>query len=143
MKRFKVVLFVAGGLALGVLLVVGLAFTSGFQTWAARRALAGQPGVAITVGSVSAGLSSAIVRDVRVEHAGTVIVVREVNAAFSATDYVFGRRINVPRLALRGVEVDARKAAAAKAAPAPAAAVAPFAGVLNAITLPGEVRVGE
>src|SRR5262249_2966685 len=118
--------------------------TSGVQTWAVRRALAGQPGVKVDVAQVSAGLSSAVLRDLRVEQAGTVIVAREGSAGFSATDYLFCKRINVDRVALRGVEVDARKAASAPApGGVPKAALAPFAGILNAIRLPGEVRVGR
>jgi hypothetical protein len=143
MNRLKVVLFVAAGVVVVALVAVGLAFSSGVQTWAVRRALTGQPGVTISVGSVSAGLSSAVVRDVRVQQRGTIVVAREVIADYAAMDYVFGRRINVARAILRGVEIDARKSAPA-ATPGPAtAAAAPFAGILNSIRLPGELRLGR
>ncbi|MBI5766259.1 MAG: hypothetical protein HZA93_00570 [Verrucomicrobia bacterium] len=143
MNRLKIVLIVAASLVVVAVVAVALAFSAGVQTWAVRRALAGQPDVKIAVGSVSAGLSSAVVRDVRVEQRGTIVVAREVTAAYSATDYVFGRRINVGSVALRGVEVDLRKAAPSATPPPAAAAAAPFAGILNAVRLPGEVRLGR
>ena len=49
-------------LALGVL----LAFTPAVQTWAVRRAVAGQPGITIEVGRVAAGLSAADITNLRV-----------------------------------------------------------------------------
>ena len=143
MKRLKLALLIVAGLAAVLLFAVVLAFTSSVQTWAVRRALTGQPGFKAEVGRVAAGLSSAELSDVRIEQNGTIIVVKQIEASYSATDYLFGHRINVARLAVRGVEVDARKPAAKPAVPAPAVAViAPFTGILNAIRLPGEVRLG-
>ena len=143
MKRLKIPLIIVASLASLVLLAVMLAFTPGVQTWAVRRALAGQPGLSIDVGHVAAGLSSAELREVRVVQDGTVVSVKAITAAYSATDYLSGKKINVSKVVVRGVEVDARKPAA-KPAPSPAtAALAPFAGILNAIRLPGEVRLGR
>ncbi len=143
MNRLKLTLVILGSLAALVFLAVMLAFTSGVQTWAVRRALAGQPGLKAEIGSVSAGLSSAEVHDVRVEQDGVVIVAKEITANYSATDYLLGHRINVSRVAARGLEIDARKPAAKPATPAPsAAALAPFAGILSAVRLPGEIRLG-
>lgn len=143
MKRLKLILIIVGSLAALVLLAVILAFTPAVQTWAVRKAVAGQPGMTIAIGRVAAGLSSADVSDVRVEKDGTVIVIKQVTAAYSATDYIFGHKINVASANARGVEVDTRKAKPTAAPVTPAqAAAAPFAGILNAIRLPGETRVG-
>ena len=73
-KPLKLVLIIVGSLAALVAVVVVLAFTPGVQTWAVRRAVAGQPGIQIEVGRVAAGLSKAELRDVRVVQDGTVIV---------------------------------------------------------------------
>ncbi len=143
MKRFKLPLIIVGSLASLVLVAVVLAFTSGVQTWAVRRATADLPGLKLDVGNVAAGLSSAELRDIRVEQDGIIIVAKEVTATYSATDYLSGHRITVGNVAVRGLEIDARKPTA-KNAPKPAeAALAPFAGILNAIRLPGEVRLGR
>ena len=143
MTRLKLIFFIVASLAALALIAVVLAFTPGVQTWAVRRALAGQPGLVVEVGRVAAGLSSAELRDVKVVQDGIVIVVKEITAAYSATDYLASKKINVSRLVVKGAEVDARKATA-KTAPTPAtAALAPFAGILNAIRLPGEVRLGR
>ena len=143
MTRLKLTLIILASLASLVLLGIVLAFTPGVQTWAVRRVLPGQPGLSIEVGHVAAGLTSAELRDVRVVQDGVVIVVKEITAAYSASDYLSGKKITVSRVGVRGVEVDARKPAAKTAPPPAAAALAPFAGILNAIRLPGELRLGR
>jgi hypothetical protein len=144
MKRFKLPLIIVGSLFALVLIAVVLAFTSGVQTWATRKALAGQPGMKGNVGSVSAGLKSAEIRDVAIEQDGIKIVAKQVDASYSASDYLSGKKIIVDRLVARGIEIDARNPTAKANTPPPAAAVlAPFAGVLNAIRLPGETRLGQ
>ncbi len=141
MRRSKLILLIAGIIFALLALVAGLALTPGVQTWAVRRALAGQTGMKAEVGRVAAGLSSLELRNVRVEQGGIVIVAKDVTATYSATDYLFGHRITVGSVALRGVEVDARKPTAT-AAPASTAALAPFAGILSSVRLPGDVRLG-
>jgi hypothetical protein len=144
MKRFKLPLIIVGGLFALVLIAIVLAFTSGVQTWATRKALAGQPGMKGNVGSVSAGLKSAEIRDVAIEQDGIKIVAKQVDASYSASDYLSGKKIIVDRLVARGIEIDARNPTAKPNTPPPAAAAfAPFSGVLNAIRLPGETRVGQ
>lgn len=142
MKPLKLTIVVLSCLAALLALAVVLAFTPAVQTWAVRRALSGQPGLAAEVGRVSVGLSAAELRDVRVVQDGVVVVAKEITVAFSATDYLTGRKITVNRVAIRGVEVDARKPVA-KTNPPPPPPPSPFAGILNAIRLPGMVRVGQ
>lgn len=141
-KPLKLVLIIVGSIAALMVVVVALAFTSGVQTWAVRRALAGQPGLQIEVAHVAAGLSKAELRGVRVVQDGTVIVAPQVEAAYSATDYLFGGKINVASVTAKGVEVDTRNAVA-KPTPPAETALAPFSGILSAIRLPGEVHVGR
>jgi|GEM_PF-5355425 len=143
MTRLKLTLIIVASLAALALIAVVLAFTPGVQTWVVRRALAGQPGLVLEVGRVAAGLSSAELQDVRVVQDGTVIVVKEISAVYSATDYLSGKKIYLSRVAVKGAEIDTRKATAKSAPAPPTAALAPFAGILNAIRLPGEVRVGR
>lgn len=143
MKRLKLTLVILASLAALVVLAVVLAFTPAVQTWAVRRAVSGQPGLVIEVGHVAAGLSAAELLDVRVVQDGVVIVAKEVSAGYSATDYLSGKKINVSRVVVRGVEVDLRKQVSKPATPPAQAALAPFAGILNAIRLPGEVRLGR
>ena len=142
MKPLKLTIVILSSLAALVAIAVVLAFTPAVQTWAVRRALNGQPGLVAEVGRVSVGLSAAELRDVRVVQDGVVIVAKEITAAYNAIDYITGRKITVNRVAIRGVEIDARKPVA-KANPPLTPPPSPFAGILNAVRLPGMVRVGQ
>ncbi len=142
MKPLKLTVIILGSLAALVALVVVLALTPAVQTWAVQRALSGQPGLVVEVGRVSVGLSEAELRDVRVVQDGIAIAAKELSAAYTATDYFSGGKITVGRITGRGIEIDARKPVA-KPTPPPVTPPTPFAGVLNAIRLPGEVRVGN
>ena len=78
--KFRRVLVVGGVVLAGLLLAaVGVVFTSGFQTWAARRALAGQPGIGVSLGRVTAGLSHVRLDDVQVVQDGAVLTVPRVS----------------------------------------------------------------
>ncbi len=143
MKRLRLTLIVGGGLAALSLLVVVLAFTPSVQTWAARRALTGQPGLTVVVGNVAVGLTSAELRDVRVEQDGVIIVAQQINATYSAMDYLTGSRITIDNVVVKGLEIDARKPTAKKPTAPAQVALVPFAGILNSIKLPAEVRLGR
>ena len=84
MKALKISAFVLGGLTLLTVIAVALALNSGVQTWAVRKALAGQPGLALTVDRVSAGTSSAQITGLRIEQDGTLLSADEITAAYSA-----------------------------------------------------------
>ncbi|HWA87773.1 MAG TPA: hypothetical protein VG710_16200, partial [Opitutus sp.] len=73
MKPVRVLAFVLGGLAVLLLVAGAVVFNSSFQTWAARRALAQQPGLRGSIGSVSAGLSRVEVEQLRLETQGAVL----------------------------------------------------------------------
>jgi hypothetical protein len=161
------------GLVLAILvallaLVVGLAFVPAVQTWAVQRFLPHGPELTVEVGSVSAGLSSAEVRDLRVTVPQGKVTVASVAAEFSAWDYLGSKKINVASLKVDGIDADLRPAAAtskpaptvgaaATAAPASANAgparasanaqvaspAAPFNGVLDGIELPVDLQLGR
>jgi hypothetical protein len=164
MKALKISAFVLGGLTLLTVIAVALALNSGVQTWAVRKALAGQPGLALTVDRVSAGTSSAQITGLRIEQDGTLLSADEITAAYSAWDYLTGGLIVVDSAALKGLTLDLRSAPAAITTPAgnppatpttvtaPAAPAVttpgtppaqPFAGIFTLLQLPVDVRVGR
>lgn len=111
-----------GVVALAVLLLAaaGLAFTSGFQTWAARRVLAGRPGLDVSLGRVTAGLNRVRVEKVRVTRAGAVLILPAAEAELPVLSAVLRQQVLVRRLVARGWTLDLTRAQ-----PVPAAASAP------------------
>ena len=69
-RKVLVILFVL--LLAGLGGATALVFSSGFQTWAFRRAVAGQPGMTIDVTSVDAGLSQARLTGLKVTMPGQI-----------------------------------------------------------------------
>ena len=146
MKVLKISALILAGLIVAVLLIGSLAFLPAVQTWAVRKALAGQPGLAVEVGRVAAGFSTAEIGDLHVVKDGLVITAKNVSARYSAWDYLRHKRINVDDVAVQGLTVDARHYAPAASAPvtAPATTVAaPFGGLLSLAQLPLDVRVAR
>lgn len=169
MKGLKILAVVLGGIVVLVALALVVAFNSSFQTWAVRKAVAGQPGMTLEVARVSAGLSSADITGLKFAQDGMVVSAKAVNAKFSAWDFITSDKVNVDSVVLDGLEVDVRQTAAAAAtAPTPPAGAAPaapagktgpapqlarppaaaekktpFAGLFEAAKLPMDVRVGS
>ncbi|MCX6943778.1 MAG: hypothetical protein NT173_03285, partial [Opitutales bacterium] len=85
MKFGRVLLLGTGVLAVLLLLAVGAAFHPALQTWVARRALAGRPGLEVSIGRVSAGLQRIQVQDVRVVRGGARLTLpaAELDVAFA------------------------------------------------------------
>src|SRR5215207_7746572 len=110
MKRLKIVGIVLGTLVVLCGIVLVLALTPAVQTWAVRKATAGQPGVSIDVSRVSLGFSKADLSDVRVSKDGMVITAKAVTARYSAWDYLTKKRINVDSVIARDVLIDLRSA---------------------------------
>jgi hypothetical protein len=122
----------------GVLAAVAL--VPAVQTWVAQSALARQPGLKATLGSVTAGFGEADVEDLRLEFGGAVLTVPSLKAKLPITTAVLGRRLVVRRLAAKGWTLDLRKAsvpAAPAKAGSPPAGAAP-AGPAAAGLPPGE-----
>jgi hypothetical protein len=157
MKGLKIVAFVVAGIV--VLLALGfmVALTPAVQTWAVRKAVAGQPGLTLQVGRVDAGFSAAHITDLNVVKDGMVITAKDVTAKYSAWDYISNKKINVEAVNVQDAVIDLRNAKPAAAtapngganakAPAPKAgksakpAGEPFQGLLKSAQLPFDVRV--
>jgi hypothetical protein len=140
-------LFVAGIAGVGL-----LALQSGVQTWAARRALAGQPSLKARVGQVSAGFETVALHDVHFEQDGAQIALPSFLAELSVIDAGLNKKIHLRRLVARGWTLDltaykfpeaaAPGAGAAAVAAAPAAAVAQvFHGVFAQAALPFDLTL--
>jgi len=113
MKAAKIVVIALGSLLALVVIAGAVALSSGFQTWAVRKALARQPGLDLEVGEVAAGLSSATVRGVKLKQPGLALEVGEVSARYSAWAYLSGGMIDFDEIDVKGIAVDLRSAPAA------------------------------
>ena len=153
MKASKIIWLVSGGIVLLVVLLVGIAFVPAVQTWAVRKAAAGQPGLKIEVGRVAVGLSTAEIRDLRLSRNGLIVTARRIFAGYSAWDYLRHKRVNVERIEVQGLGIDTRQMPAtastatvpqpAKPAAAPASKQPPFPGFLHMAQLPVDVRLAD
>ncbi len=167
LKFMKVVRFLVFGVAAFLALlvvVVGVAFTSAFQTWLARRELAAQPGLTATLGRVSAGLDHVRLEQLHVTQSGATLVIPSLDADLSLVSAA-GRSVQIKKLVAKGWTVDLTSPAAGEAsggpgsghdlppassgipgasgpAAAPAqAAAAVFQGVFNQLRLPVDLAV--
>lgn len=126
MKALKIAGLALGTIVLLATVAVLLALNSGVQTWAARKAVAGQPGFVLEFSRVEAGLSSAEISDLRFSQDGTLVTARRIATTHQGWDYVSRRLVNVGSLTVEDLVIDLRKAAGAAPA-ATAAASAPRA----------------
>jgi hypothetical protein len=164
MRFFRLLLLSAGGLAMVVGAAVAVVFTTTFQTWVARKALAAQRDLHVSFGAVSAGLQRVTLRDLHIEHAGATLTVPALEIDLPVFAAGFDRKFDVTRMLSRGWTLDLSKApaipaGAATAQPAPAAAppsagssatalpeaartaTLAFAGVLAQLSLPYEISL--
>lgn len=107
MKKSVRRLLIAGvGLVVVVLLVGVLALNPGVQTWAARKALAGQPGLKGTLGEVAIGFRSVVLNNLELEQAGAVITLPSLTAELSVVDAGLNQKISLRRLVAKGWTLD-------------------------------------
>ncbi len=106
MKLVRFLLLGAAVLAGLLLLVVGIAATSSFQTWAARKAIASRPDVAVTLDRVSVGLNRVQLQQVRAEYAGAVLTLPAAEVELPLIDAAWHDRVTVSRLVLKGWTFD-------------------------------------
>ncbi len=135
-------------IALGVILVLGvvatgLALTPSIQRWAILRATAGQPGLKLTLQSVSAGFSSVSVRGVEFTQHGVTVKLDELDADCSLWALLFSREIEIGRLRAHGLMIDASRISPAKAKAGAAAGPAAAPAALARIELPYAITLGE
>lgn len=129
MKAVRVLLVGVGILAVLVLIALGLALNSSVQTWAARKALASQPALHATIGTVDAGFSSVALRDVHLESNGAVLTLPSLQLEMPLPAAGLSKRVTVRRLVAKGWTLDVTHAVKLAATLAPlfehALAVAP------------------
>jgi hypothetical protein len=128
MKRGRVLLI--GGLVLAMLLLVlgGAAFSPAVQTWAARRALAGQTDFAVSLGRVSAGLQRIQLADVRLTRDGAVLTLPAAEIELPVLSAAMSDRWLVHRLVARGWTLDLTRLQVPPASPATAHRFTPPGG---------------
>lgn len=166
MKFVRLLVLAAAALAVLVVVLVVIALNSRVQTWGARRALAARPALHATLGSVSAGLSQVVLKDVRWESRGAVLTLPSLEADLPLISAGVSSRILVTRLVAKGWTLDLSKAAAlaqvftppsgfaarpsatgfsllpsAQAADAPAVAAQIFQGVFSQLQLPVDLAL--
>jgi len=108
MKLLKIAALIAGVVVVLAAILIGVALMPAVQTWAARKAVAGQPGAKIEIGRVSAGPGSTEISDLRVTQDGVVISARQVTTRYSLWDYIAHRRLSVGEITAQGFVVDLR-----------------------------------
>ena len=99
--------------ALAVVLV-GLAFVPAVQTWVAQLALARQPALQVTLGSLWARFGKIDVADFHLTVEGAVLTLPSLEAELPLTKAVWDRRVLVRRLVAKGWTLDLRRILPAK-----------------------------
>ncbi|HTJ79604.1 MAG TPA: hypothetical protein VL357_11465 [Rariglobus sp.] len=105
MKPIRFVLI--GVVVVTVLLavVIALAFTPGIQTWAARKAIAGQPGLDLKIGGVNAGLNVTRVENIHLMQPGMELTLPSAEVEVSLVDAARSRAA-VKRVEAKGWTLD-------------------------------------
>ncbi len=119
MKLVRVLLICVGVVVVLVLVALGVALNSSVQTWAARRALASQPEVKATVGTVSAGFQRVELRDLHYETRGAVLTLPSVEMEVPLAPAALAKKISIHRLVAKGWILDLTHAAKLAATLAP------------------------
>lgn len=102
-----------------VVVAAGLACLPGVQTWAARRALASQPGMQAELGQLSVGLGGARVTDLVIEQPGLKLTLPSAEVDLPLIAAARGR-VDISRLVARGWTVELTDTAGTVATPPPA-----------------------
>jgi hypothetical protein len=110
MKLSRVFLFGSVVLVAILLVAVGVVFSSAFQTWAARRAVAAQPGLELTFSRVSATLNRVQVTDLRLVRDGAVLTLPSAEIELPLLSALFSDKLLVHGLVARGWTLDLTKA---------------------------------
>jgi AsmA family len=161
MKLVRPLLIGLGTVAVLSAAAIAVAFNSGFQTWAARKALAGRPDLKGTIESVSAGLKRVEIRNARIERNGVVLTLPAATAELPLLDAGLSGKILVARLVAKGWVLDLTHVTlppekspgktvyrrefslpnSALAASAPAAAAEIFPGIFPTLPLPVDLSL--
>lgn len=142
MKLVRPLLVTLGILCALVALAAGIAMVPAVQLWAARRVLAQHPELKVGFASLAAGPSSARLGGLRFEQDGLVVTAERAEVEFSAWQFLTRSHVQIDRLSVTGLAVDASQLVPART---PQAAGAPVAapGALARVQLPYTVQVGD
>ncbi|MEO6245574.1 MAG: hypothetical protein ABIQ12_09065 [Opitutaceae bacterium] len=151
LKSRRLPLLATAGLLLVMVVLLAVALTPAFQTWAVRRWLAARPNVRFQVGEVAAGWSRVEAKNLRYEQGGAVLTVPAVEMALPVIAAGFYHRFDVSRCIARGWTLDLGKAEsgagfgpgvshAGTTLPAQAAVEA-IAGLFARLDLPGDLSM--
>jgi len=110
MKPVRILLFTIGGLLTALLVVVALAFNSGVQTWAARKAMAAQPGLRGALGAVSVGWDRVEVQAMRIEQNGAVFTAPALAVELPLMAAGWSKKVSLTKCIARGWTLDLTKA---------------------------------
>ena len=105
MKFIRILLFCVIGIAVLLAVVVGLAFHSGVQTWAAHRAIATRPDLNLAIGTVNAGLNVTRVESIHLIQPGLDLVVPAAEVEVSLSEAA-SSRVTVKRVVAKGWTLD-------------------------------------
>jgi hypothetical protein len=151
MKPFRLILVVAAAVVAMLAIATAVLFSRSFQTWAARRALAGVPHLHATVGEVSAGWRRVTLTDVRLERDGAVLTVPRVELELPVLTAAIHRQIFLSRLTAHGWNLTLPVSGGAPAAgpvgttnavaSRPMGAASGFAGVFGGLQVPVDVSL--
>ncbi|HWA28799.1 MAG TPA: AsmA-like C-terminal region-containing protein [Lacunisphaera sp.] len=142
MKPVRLLLVLLGLVLVLGAVVLGLALTPSVQRWAVLR-MARDAGVELEVARISAGWSGAQVLDAQVEKEGIRVKVDRLDADFSLWRLLAARQLNLSRLKVTGLAVDASRVSRTKAEAAAAGAPAAAPGLLARIELPVDLTLDD
>ena len=128
MKSVRILLLSVGVLVTALIVIVVGAFNSSVQTWAARKAMAAQPGMRGTLGSVGVGLDRVDLKAIRIEQNGAVFTVPALTVDVPIIAAGFSKKIAITKCVARGWTLDLTKATLPPVAIRSFPAVAPGAG---------------
>src|SRR3954469_15093299 len=102
MKPIRLLFIGFGAVAVLFVVAVAVIFNPSFQTWAARKAVAGQSGKRITLGSVSAGWRQVRLTDLHFEQDGAVLTIPAAEIEMPVVSAGLRKKISVSRLVAKG-----------------------------------------
>ena len=142
MRPLRTFLLVGGGLIALLAVLLGLALVPALQRWAVRRAMAGHPAWNFSVEEVAAGWGHATLRGGQFTRHGVGVKVAQVEADYSLSALLLRSRLDLDRLQVSGLEIDASRLSRARTEAGVAAAPAATPGALGRMNLPVVVVLG-
>lgn len=115
---------------------LGVALTPSFQRWAVLRAVAGQPGLKLEITRIAAGFSRVTLEGVRVEQGGVSARLARAEVDYALWPVLFQRRLELARVAVDGLVIDASKLARNQTGAATVGGPAVAPGILAHLELP-------